>query len=308
MEFTERVTRPISRLSLSRDLRSDRCLRTRRSIHSYFVGRMADTLNAFDFTSVPVFCPGRSVASVQGMIPDLATVSVCGTWEDLLFKSAVCRWGLAWKDVIAPSDLRAFTTWKQNGPHVSHFVLVTSAEPGNLLRLNGFVLAEIVPPDAAHDHIAHALLRTRASHWLCSVADKLEQSPFVDKTVAGMLAGPLRSAAPVRSTLAWTRLVGIGHRSTLWRRWNGLPIAKQGVRLQDYLDWLDVVRCALCKACTKSWRASASAFGISPEWLIRSCTRLTGAPPGECGPEKIVDCWITRVIRPLLDYDATFHQ
>ncbi len=136
-----------------------------------------------------------------------------------------------------------------------------------------------------------------------------EQSEAPEPPIRGMLAYPLKSAIPVRTVASWSQGLGLRTPSSLWRRWRQTPLAAEGLRPEDFLDWTDVMRCVLMKTTWSSWKEVAEASGLSPEWLARACLRLTGTTAARCGAGSLTDRWTRAIVIPLLGHDAMIrHQ
>lgn len=143
--------------------------------------------------------------------------------------------------------------------------LLAHASPGEVVWLHEMerMLAPAVHRACSAGHLQHLSLRLEA---LAEVAPRLRDS----------LAHACRSPLPVTSVGALARMAGCD-RSTLFRQWKrATEGAAAPLRLEDFLDWILVLRAAGLRTPGRKWAAIAAELGVHEKTLARTARRVTG--------------------------------
>jgi hypothetical protein len=248
--------------------------------------------------AVTVLANSRQFTQIQMILRGKVVVATCVEWPNLLESAVATGWGIAWEEQLSVVALRAMRAAMHQMPRIP-ILLITGDAAENLVKLKDIVVAEVLITSAVSRNLPTALLTVRSSGLLGQAAAIIEATENLPLEIRSLLALPLRSAAPVRSLMTWSRVLGRRSESSLWRAWRTTPLAAVGLTPKDYLDWIDLARCAACKSPWMTWRAAAEMIGLRPERLVRVCARLTRSTPRHLGAAGILDGWLSQ-FGPLL--------
>lgn len=135
-------------------------------------------------------------------------------------------------------------------------------------------------------------------HCLALVFESAEHLP---RGLREALAHACRSEQPVRSVNELATAAG-RNRRTLWHQWNRTLGGTPGLRLQDFLHWLLLLRALAAKTPERSWASVAEALKLSPQTLWRYARDLTGRtlPALEEAEGEVLSHFQDSVLRALL--------
>jgi transcriptional regulator GlxA family with amidase domain len=97
-------------------------------------------------------------------------------------------------------------------------------------------------------------------------------------------------------------------RRTLWTHWKQSVGRHSGLRLQDFLHWVLLLRAAHRKTASRPWAEVAEEIGIHPHTLGRLARQLTGSSLRELSSRAhltLAQAFETRVLPKVLDPDGT---
>lgn len=92
-------------------------------------------------------------------------------------------------------------------------------------------------------------------------------------------------------------------RRTLWTHWKHSAAARHGLRLEDFLHWLILLRAMQRKTGALAWADVADEIGIHPHTLGRLARQLTGSTLRDLaaqGHSALASRFETQVVAPLL--------
>ena len=98
------------------------------------------------------------------------------------------------------------------------------------------------------------------------------------------------------------------HRRTLWYHWRrALADGSTTLRLEDFLDWLLVLRAAGRKTSNRGWHYVAESLGVHEHTIARLAKNLAGLSLSELGfvdRQSLLRRFDESVLQPLLGADA----
>jgi hypothetical protein len=141
----------------------------------------------------------------------------------------------------------------------------------------GFGLWVRWPTSSAY--LAHAVAVARIRTVLTTWASQIVETDHLPPTLKTAMATASAAPRPFRSVQGLCASIG-RNRTTLWHHWTKFLGAQQ-IRLQDYLDWILILRALELKSPDVSWNAVAAQLRISPFTLRRALLRLLSRRAGE---------------------------
>jgi hypothetical protein len=158
-------------------------------------------------------------------------------------------------------------------PHLP-LVLITTDTLPNAKALRHVVFEEVVwIPDVWID-LPAAIRRALDDRFHLRLAHRLTTASWIPKQLRFGLALACRAHPPLRSVNELARATS-SHRTTLSRHWRSTVCPRSDLRLQDFLDWMLLLRCRAMRNFHPSWKSAASALQIHEDTLQRVCRRLT---------------------------------
>ena len=139
---------------------------------------------------------------------------------------------------------------------------------------------------------------SNAMHPLAVALDKAVSLPVPLRTA---LTFACDSERPVHSVKQLAQAV-MSNRRTLWHQWRKV-VGLSGLRLQDFLHWVLLLRATGLKSSGHTWQSAAKEVGIHPHTLSRYAKQLTGQfllELGAAGEEPVLRLFHDRVLRFLL--------
>jgi hypothetical protein len=169
---------------------------------------------------------------------------------------------------------RRFAAASRDGP-ARPTILVTARDPDNVRRTASVRVDEIIWTEDAPRELADAIERVVGSDLMSEVAAAIGRAPGLPPRLRGALLFACHAEHAPRTVASLAALVGC-NRTTLSRQWRAAH-ASHGMRLQDCLDWLLLVRAAQARLTGLKWEAAAERIGVHLRSLARMTRRLTGS-------------------------------
>ena len=156
-------------------------------------------------------------------------------------------------------------------------VLVTSLEAENARRLKEVTVDEVVWLSALQRELGPAL--QRASHRSLSprmhLADEIRRAENIPSNLRDAIEHACRSERLVESIAELAKAAHCG-RSTLGRQWRRTVGTGRGNRLEDFLDWVLLLRAVEKRKSERSWEHVADELGLYGSALSRLARRTCG--------------------------------
>ena len=203
---------------------------------------------------------------------------------------ATSDWGAVEAGTESQNCLVAAIDWLPGNPHFARLtalkarrpalavVLVTRWERENARLLKGLKLEEVVWTMEIPRELAPAVQATCAHEYnfVRCLAAPLRLAGWIPASLREGLARACESDTPVRTVNQLAAIVGCDRR-TLWYQWQQSMDGRAGLRLQDFLHWLLVLRAFGRKTPDRSWSRVASDIGVHSATLARYVRQLAGA-------------------------------
>lgn len=155
-------------------------------------------------------------------------------------------------------------------------ILVTDKDPENLRLIHGLTLEEVIWAEEVDDALVPAIGRARNAGYLQQVAAVIEATPELPQRLRTALVHACRNGVPVNSVKDLATMVECD-RSTLCRQWQRSRGEGVELRLEDFLDWLALLRAVGRRPPGRKWSAVAEELGMQERTLSRMARRLLGS-------------------------------
>jgi hypothetical protein len=152
-------------------------------------------------------------------------------------------------------------------------ILVTDKDPENLRLIRGLILEDVIWAEEVKDALVPAIRRACNAGYLQQVAVVVDGNARLPQRLRAALVHACRSRAPVGSVGDLAAAVRCD-RSTLCRQWQRGRGAGVELRLEDFLDWLIILRAVGRRTHGRKWSAVAEELGIQERTLGRIARRL----------------------------------
>jgi hypothetical protein len=179
-------------------------------------------------------------------------------------------------------------------------VLVTRKEADNARLLKGLVLEEVVWLHEARAALAGAVARA----FTCGLIQLLRTALSADRRLSPRLREALLYACQrdhsIYSVAILARAVRCDRR-TLWHGWHRAVGATP--RLEDFLNWLLLLRAAALKTPARCWCDVAAALDVNERTLARASSRLAGLRLSELAStdrQDLMNAFLSSVVRRIL--------
>jgi hypothetical protein len=153
-------------------------------------------------------------------------------------------------------------------------ILVTARDPENVRRTASVCVDEIVWIEDIRRELPDAIRRVVRLDLVGEVAAAVQRAPGLPPRLREALLVACRADPAPRTVASLARAVGCD-RTTLSRQWRA-GHASRRMRLQDFLDWLLLVRATEARLAGLKWEAAAERVGVHLRSLTRTVRRLTG--------------------------------
>lgn len=180
-------------------------------------------------------------------------------------------------------------------------VLITHEEADNLRLLKNLIVEEVVFTSSLEKELHLALGRASTKAYLYLIAEKLERAAHLTCKLRQALVFACRSEQPIRTVADLARHVQ-RDRSTLCSQWRR-TVGRSTCRLEDFLDWLLLLRAAGQKGAGWKWGAVAAQLGVSERTLRRLSVRLCNRTLREFdarGQAEVIAHFEKSLLNPLL--------
>lgn len=162
------------------------------------------------------------------------------------------------------------------GGAIHPIILVTDKDPENLRLIRGPTLEEVIWAEEVEHALVPAIRRACSAGHLQQVAEVIDGTPQLPQRLRTALVHACRNHVPVGSVNDLAAAVECD-RSTLCRQWQrGRGIGVE-LRLEDFLDWLMILRAVGRRSPGRKWSAVAQELGMQERTLSRIVRRLLGS-------------------------------
>jgi hypothetical protein len=162
------------------------------------------------------------------------------------------------------------------GAAVHPTILVTDKDPENLRLIRGLTLEEVIWAEEIGHALIPAICRASNAGYLGQVAQAISGAPHLPQRLRTALVHACRSSVPVHSVSELASEVECD-RSTLCRQWRSGCGSGAELRLEDFLDWLTILRAVGRRPPGRKWSAVAEELGMQERTLRRMSRRLLGS-------------------------------
>jgi hypothetical protein len=182
-------------------------------------------------------------------------------------------------------------------------ILVTRRDADNLRLLSRLSIEEVIFSDEVDRALPAAVLRARGAGVPQGYAELLSRHQGLPPRIRKAAAAALQSRQPL-TTLEELAAAVDCDRGTLWRSWRRCFEGEPPLRLQDFLNWVLLLRAIEARSGDTSWQVVALRLGVHEHTLGRIARRLTGARLRDlelAGQQFVLDRFEASVLRPLLE-------
>lgn len=225
---------------------------------------------------IAVYCPTQSLLQVLSRA-DLSDLDLhtCENWRH--FERTKSR---AMCSVMAVESLATDPAFRRyadssHGAAAHPTVLVTKRDPENLRLIRNVPLQEVLWFEEAAYALGPAIHRAQGANHLQKVAEAIGESQQLPRRLRDALQHACRGSTPVRSIAQLAAHVGC-NRSTLSRLWKRSVGPDAGLRLEDFLAWLIVLRALRQRSPGRKWSAVADDLDVPERTLRRLVGRWAG--------------------------------
>jgi hypothetical protein len=162
------------------------------------------------------------------------------------------------------------------GGAVHPTILVTGKDPENLRLIRHITLEDVIWADEVGHALVPAIRRACNAGYLQQVAAVIASTPQFPQRLRNALVHACGTEGPVGSVNDLAAAVGCD-RSTLCRQWQRRRGTAQELRLEDFLDWLAVLRAVARRPPGRKWSTVAKELGMQERTLGRMARRLLGS-------------------------------
>jgi hypothetical protein len=181
-------------------------------------------------------------------------------------------------------------------------VVVTAKDADNVRLLSRLVVEEIVWQHEAERTLSLAVRSARSHAMGRRITESIAAADHLPVQLRTGLIHVLRSLTPVRSISEVASAVGC-HRRTLWYQWRLVVRGEPPLRLEDFLDWVLLLRAVSRKQASRGWSEAAGAAGIHEHTLARLARQHTGLRLRHLAavqPQRLADAFHSQVLRRVL--------
>ncbi len=219
----------------------------------------------------------RSISEMREILAADRGVVWLTDWQEFheLGRSASCAiMNIPW--LSASPAFSQISVFRTRNPQCA-LALVTRWDPENARRLKGVFVDEIVWSREMRGDLANVIQQICSEEFnyvrcLAVPFREAEHLPFALRTA---LARACKDERPVCSVEALAQLTGCDRR-TLWVQWTQSVGAESPLRLQDFIQWILLMRAVGRKRPDNTWGAVAKDLGVHPHTLGRYAKQLAG--------------------------------
>lgn len=246
----------------------------------------------------------KQVPRLRSAIPTQRQVVAVENWGQLVRAIPAAQCSVIHVDHLeSDTSLPRLSALKDRHPE-HPVVLVTRWEVENARHLKDVSVEEVIWLLEVEQGLRPAIERAcaREPNYVHCLALLFEQAENLPAGLREALGHACRSERPIHSVNALAASVKLNRRS-LWHQWNRSVDPSAGLRMQDFLHWILLLRALGRKTPDRSWAAVAEWLEISPQTLWRYARDLTGRtlPALERSEDEVVCLFRSRVVEFLVD-------
>jgi hypothetical protein len=161
------------------------------------------------------------------------------------------------------------------------FIVVVGGDLESAVQLALRGTAEIVRTYEMERELEPAIRRLWGATFFISLTDRIRAANHIELSLRTALVHAVNRRRPACSLSGLTAATGISNAALgrMWRSATGV----NNFRLEDFLDWLILMRAAQRRGYEGAWQWTASAVRVNPRTLRRLCMRLTELTLREMG-------------------------
>jgi len=195
---------------------------------------------------------------IRQSLPPSSHLAIFAGWPEFEHAAARADCAIAvvpWLDEAAAiSGLRALKQRAQDVP----LILVTHSDPANSRLLKDVKVDDVVWINEVRPRLTATIEKLSGATFLSKVAREAERASHLPPIVRELIAMACRHEGTLPTETVVARALGVS-RTTLWREWQ--KTAPENVRLEDFFDWLLLLRAFARRWAAKSWAAAARELG-----------------------------------------------
>ena len=241
------------------------------------------------------------LARLRALLEAHQEIRVCADWKQYLasVSGAECAVLLIpWVHEKSASQIAELRRRHPRHP----LVVVTSKDADNARRLQDLAVDEVVWVGEKENTLLAAVRRAIARGSLQCIARVLQSDNRLPTGLRKALVTACVSRTVVPTVCGLAATVGCDRR-TLSRSWQACYGDSPCVRLEDFIDWVVLLRATFQKGCDQSWSRVAEGVGVHPQTLGRIAHRLTGNRLRELSAvttDALVGQFVDSVLAPML--------
>ncbi|MBI4543630.1 MAG: hypothetical protein HY703_00355 [Gemmatimonadetes bacterium] len=159
----------------------------------------------------------------------------------------------------------------------------------------------VIPRSEVHIRLGTLVGRAAAQNCLGRLAGGLARTREIPAGLRSALCVACKQDPPFRSIKALAVALHTG-RGALWEQWHRTDALRACGRLEDFIDWLVLLRCIAQKEPGLSWARAAASGGVTAQMLRRFARRLLDRRPSDLSPGNLLaplETFCERVVHPL---------
>jgi hypothetical protein len=254
---------------------------------------------------IALYCSDPKVLPrVRASLGPSRAVAVCETWHVFERAAASASCLVVVIEWLRGGELVQRLIQLRSGVPHQPMVLVTAKDADAVRQLSRIRVEEFVWPHEVERGLPAAVERAVAETPLERIRRTLERQERLPPRLKRGLLAALASSRPMLGVEEVASAVGCDRR-TLWRELRDLSCP--GLRLQDLLDWIVLVRLGMMKVPGRKWSSIAGELGVHEQSIGRMIQRLTGMTQRRfttSGPAAIVELFEERVLAALIEATA----
>jgi hypothetical protein len=258
-----------------------------------------------------MYCDDQSlVARLRATVPEGETVVSTSCWST--FQRSAAKGDslvVVLSGEVTGEEVERLATLQRRLPY-HPLVLAVDRDPENLRRLSPLRVSEMLWTEELVRGLWPTVRRVRADAALRRLARDFDDADWIPARLRQALAAACRATSPVRTIPELAGLVGRDRR-TIWRLWQSAFGPEPPLRLQDFLDWLLLIRASALRSSGQRWTAVAQELAVHEHTIARIARRLAGLnlrQVGDAGAGEVTRRFDRRAVRPLLGRDPVRMQ
>ena len=240
-----------------------------------------------------LYCPNHDqLRSALAAFP--AGVALVATDSRPVFEDAISRAACIVLIIQQPAELRSLG----GRLGVRPLVFVTPAGAGLALRVEGVVVEEVVALAQMQQELWPSVGRAYTRNLLARTSTAFEEAEHIPATLRRALARVCGGEDPVHSVAELARRISCDRR-TIWYHWHRMFGYSPPCRLEDFVDWVFLLRLVGRKRPDRGWTAVAVELGAHEQTVALMAKRLVGMGLREladAGPLRIAHRFQSEVL------------